>query len=736
MTSAVSRVNAMEYMTSTYPRFKNANEKAELLKNRLNTLRQRYAMHEATHAEYGIIRARNLQRALQTLKNRSRTCDGRNKRFLTEFQAMEDRTVHVESFSFARRALERAKGEYFRVVTARRPAWQQHALRTKERRMKELDKEKQKMEAQRSRSAELFKHEKELNSVLSKKREETLALQVMIRREEMKRQLELEETQQHEDGLRRNRERAIASENDQLRAKLEALTAKREEEKLQHERALAAMRDAEDKVLSRTAQHRFDNGTMETTNAWTPNVPGKSSTASQGHHKSPLERMQERTHKFEGKMHEHGEQAVADVPSSPSVATLPPASRNDSGKGHAQRSPLRREDENDLIQRRMQERAEAEFATSQQRRESPTTNQTHVASAGSNDHTNALDISSWSWSDWVEAADLLIEHIQKEQNRNEVKFGYGDPDRSWGHLFLQTTEDERRLVLEKSHHAARERMGGRHRREVASLGMLKWCLGLCEIIRSVARGLIDIKLVEESLGRGALPLADVTACHESSGDGRAELWMTLMAHMHFLKDKCGLSPTYIARVFGPYFTPPMPARIMDADKLVAGVLLEVLIPKPPSPISKKPSPKKVAPSLSPRSGLGNLIGSNNSLLTTASKAPYAMGSMSSMSMLGLERQEANRREQKPKVNVLDKVKRGYNFEDEFDDDDDEVLAELTSGALRDTSVSGKRADAGTDNAPSKSSEGHNKSLNSTKTNNEISDVIELESYEDSFDDDF
>ena len=215
---------------------------------------------------------------------------------------MEDRTVHVESFSFARRALERAKGEYFRVVTARRPAWQQHALRTKERRMKELDKEKQKMEAQRSRSAELFKHEKELNSVLSKKREETLALQVMIRREEMKRQLGLEETQQHEDGLRRNRERAIASENDQLRAKLEALTAKREEEKLQHERALAAMRDAEDKVLSRTAQHRFDNGTMETTNAWTPNVPGKSSTASQGHHKSPLERMQERTHKFEGKM--------------------------------------------------------------------------------------------------------------------------------------------------------------------------------------------------------------------------------------------------------------------------------------------------------------------------------------------------------------------------------------------------------------------------------------------------
>ena len=201
MTSAVPRVNAMEYMTSTYPRFKNANEKAELLKSRLNTLRQRYAMHEATHAEYGIIRARNLQRALQTLKNRSRTCDARNKRFLTEFQAMEDRTVHVESFSFARRALERAKGEYSRIVTARRPAWQQHALRTKERRLKELDKEKQKMEAQRTRSAELFKHEKELNSVLSKKREETLALQVMIRREEMERQLELEETQRHEDGL-------------------------------------------------------------------------------------------------------------------------------------------------------------------------------------------------------------------------------------------------------------------------------------------------------------------------------------------------------------------------------------------------------------------------------------------------------------------------------------------------------------------------------------------------------
>ena len=149
------------------------------------------------------------------------------------------------------------------------------------------------MEAQRTRSAELFKHEKELNSVLSKKREETLALQVMIRREEMKRQLELEEAQQHEDGLRRNRERAIASENDQLRAKLEALTAKREEEKLQHERALAAMRDAEDKVLSRTTQYRFDNDTTEKTNARTPSMAGKSNTASPGHHKSPIERMQE-----------------------------------------------------------------------------------------------------------------------------------------------------------------------------------------------------------------------------------------------------------------------------------------------------------------------------------------------------------------------------------------------------------------------------------------------------------
>jgi len=97
---------------------------------------------------------------------------------------------------------------------------------------------------------------------------------------------------------------------------------------------------------------------------------------------------------------------------------------------------------------------------------------------------------------------------------------------------------------------------------------------------------------------------------------------------------------------------------------------------------------------------------------------------------------ASRSEQKPKVNVLDKVKRGYNFDDDEFDDDDEVLAELTSGALRDTAVSGKRADAGKDSVPAKSSESHNKSLNSTKTNNEMSDVIELESYEDSFDDDF
>ena len=132
------------HMSMAHPRWRDLRQKSEQYNSRLNTLRQRYAMHEATHAEYGVIRARNLKRALQTLKNRSRLCDKRNKQFVGEFKAMEERAQHVETVSFAKAALERSKEDFSRVLAARRPQWQKQTMRAKKKRLEKLKKEKEK----------------------------------------------------------------------------------------------------------------------------------------------------------------------------------------------------------------------------------------------------------------------------------------------------------------------------------------------------------------------------------------------------------------------------------------------------------------------------------------------------------------------------------------------------------------------------------------------------------------
>lgn len=750
--------NGTAYMAATHPRYKNLSERSEHLNGRLNTLRQQYAMHEATHAEYGIIRARNLQRALQTLKNRSKACEARNKSFLKEFEAMEERAAHVDSVSFAKRALERSTADFSRVATARRPAWQQQAMRNKEKRMKELEKEKQKMEAQRIRSAELFKHERELNATLAKKREETLALQAKLRREELERQLQLEKSQQQEDVGRREREMAIASENDKLRIQLQALANKREEEKRQHELTLAAMREAEHRAIATASSRRLDMPPPAPVVLAKALPAARESPARSQPNPSPAvpDTPQPRSPKKQADSSFRG--TVASPERAPEPAAAPPPRANPKDR-----------DENEEITRRMQDRLEAEQVTRQMRREISRDEEREASSymnistatSDKNESSVFLDRSSraesleedapntdsWSWEDWVETADLLVEHIQKSQNRPDLQFGYGDPDRAWGHLFLQTSGNERKKVLGKVHSAAMERMGGKARREVISLGMLQWCTGFCELLRCVAEGMVGSDLVREKIdSKSVLGLVDINRAHAARRDGRDEVWRTIVAHFTFLRDECKLAPTYLARTFGLYLTPqeanPGFSSSVKRDKLVAGLLLEILAPKPElSPPKPKPAPKPASPvpaaaALTPKSEKRSTDSLNRSALKNNSIAAPSPMSMF-MQPKASSSKKALQPMSKPKIGVLDKVRKGYSFgEDDFDDEEEALLTDLTRGSTTFGSSKVVTQPSASANTPVILGKNPPSIEDSSVNMGQISEVIELESYEDSFDDDF
>ena len=767
------------YMAAAHPRYKNLAERSEQLQGRLNTLRQRYAMHEATHAEYGIIRARNLQRALQTLKNRSKACETRNKAFMKEFDAMEERAAHVNSVSFAKRALQRSLTEFSRIVTARRPAWQQQTMRNKEKRMKDLEKEKQKLEAQRLRSTELFKHERELSATLAKKREETYEIEVKLRKESLERQIKLEKLRQLEDEERRRRELSFASGNDKLTAELQALADKRAEEERQHELALKEMRHAEQLALTKAASRR-----LEMPPPAPVTKPLSPPAGSQIPAKPDPSLPQTKTKPDPKRSPQKQAEGVLDrdIPSpKPSPAANAPLNQNADHR-----------DENEEIQRRMQERLEAEQATRRMRQEALREEQQEMSSlmnistvtSDRNESSMFLDgservddvesvMNSWTWDDWVNVADVLVEHIQKPQNREDLQFGYGDPNRAWGHMFLQTSETERKNVLAKAHFAAMERMGGKARREINSLGMLQWCTGFCELLRCVAEGLVGVKLIREKLETNSvLGVVDINAMHSTSGDGRDELWRTLVAHFVFLRDNCKLAPTYVARTFGLYLTPHEEnnglSDSVKSDKLVAGLLLEILAPKPnlsppkpklsspkqtpkvksPNPIHSSTKPEPSSPKMEPGSGKKasppkgtpkspKIL--NDNLSRTSTKNSIAAPSPMSMFMqpkTSLTKQKDNS-PKKPKIGVLDKVRRGYSFgDDDFDEEEEAMFTDLTKGSAM-FGTSKTSATTGENNDSFQTTDKKSNSVNESSANlGQVSEVIELESYEDSFDDDF
>ena len=146
------------------------------------------------------------------------------------------------------------------------------------------------------------------------------------------------------------------------------------------------------------------------------------------------------------------------------------------------------QDENLAIQQRMQDKMEAEMtyvnldkkhyalnkehkvnsSTSSSLSQSRNTNINNSNTSDGNDSSlNASNIStnnapqikpvtSYNWNDWVNVMDLLVQHIQRDQNASTLKLGYGNADRVWGQVFLQATSDQRQEWISMAYSASEE----------------------------------------------------------------------------------------------------------------------------------------------------------------------------------------------------------------------------------------------------------------------------------------
>ena len=749
------------HMSMAHPRWRDLRQKSEQYNSRLNTLRQRYAMHEATHAEYGVIRARNLKRALQTLKNRSRLCDKRNKQFVGEFKAMEERAQHVETVSFAKAALERSKEDFSRVLAARRPQWQKQTMRAKKKRLEKLKKEKEKLKAHRLRSAQLFKDEMELNETLAKKREETNILHAEFRREELERQLKAEKELNFQERERRQREQKLAAENDKLRAELEMLTTQREDAKRQHEMKLEAMREEEQRVLIEAGTKRFQEDQRKSADQ--------------------IRLLKER----QQRQQDEQQKKLQEVLNKSQTLRQPPIESVGMKSNTAvTKAPIMQstsvQDENLAIQQRMQDKMEAEMTLRKFRQEALRVEQEHKVNSstssslsqsrntninnsntsdGNDSSLNASNIStnnapqikpvtSYNWNDWVNVMDLLVQHIQRDQNASTLKLGYGNADRAWGQVFLQATSDQRQEWISMAYSASEENMGSRARREMGKMGMVKWCTAICEVLRCVTeKGIINANYLQKYMnanGNDGLSEAMVEEHMASFQDTRIEVWQSFVAHLKYLMEKCNLSPMYLSRTFAVYLTPNDLQRMEYADRTLANLLLKVLVPPP------KASPSRT--SLMARTGLGSLTDIDNSFNQQSSKAVETISKVSPRKLSPLNKSPSNNNNSKSttkkKINVLDRVRQGYSFgSDDFDDDDDDddlSLNNMTGGSFfNNTSINRSNNTSLKKNPSAGSGSSMNSASTSGDTSNDkdkkkesnVSDVVEIEEY-DSFDDDF
>ena len=750
-----------DYMSMAHPRWRELNEEKERYTARLNTLRQRYAMHEATHAEYGVIRARNLKRSLQSLEKQQRNRKTRNKMFLEDFKKMEERAKHVESDSFAKRALQRAKEDYYRIVVAKRPQWQQQTMRAKDKRLKELEKQKHYLKARQERSAALFQEEIALNKRLLKRKQEAKELQAEIRRKELIRQLAAEKELNDQERILREKEVKAAEKNDDLRSELERVMTEREEAKRQHEMALETMLEQEQKLLVEIGANRYQE---------------KSKVAAEK--LKLLQLQQQKTIAIEqqsikGQVNLQQEQEISKdstLRQAPATVEKPrDASSVKQNDNVISGAPPSIQDENLTIQRQLQEKMEQQMSLHKYRQESLRLEQEHksnntsslsIAASGAVDQSGSFNdsiksedkparrsIASYDWEEWVNILDLLVQHIQRDQNASKLTLGYANADRAWGKVFLTSTSEQRKEWISQVHAASEENMGSKSRREMGKMGMVQWCSAVCECLRCVMdKGMMDTALLKKYMSQSENDklTEDIVETHmRSFEDGRIEVWQSFVAHIQFLKNKCDLRPLYVAKTFAIYLTPNELQELEHADITMANLLFKVLVPPVVEPIRK---------SLAARTGLGSLTDTDDSFNVQGSQAASSMSKITSPGNLsplirgpGVKNSPTTKvvesTSKTKKKNVLDKLRNGYSFgSDDFEEDDDDFdvsIGNTTGGSFfnrstnQSNNISLKKNNEAAESAVGSSS---NAGGEDAKRKN-VSDVVEVEEY-DSFDDDF
>ena len=157
------------------------------LEGRLNGLRQRQALCEATNAEQGVVYLRNLKRVQVALRSRQKASARRSERILDGFQQVQRRSTRLASATPRAESLAREKAAFGKHLEALMPVWKEHQVRVSLEHAAAMKAQTERLNDQRQRAKLVFEKEAVLSRVMLEQRAELQAAEAAAEREMLER---------------------------------------------------------------------------------------------------------------------------------------------------------------------------------------------------------------------------------------------------------------------------------------------------------------------------------------------------------------------------------------------------------------------------------------------------------------------------------------------------------------------------------------------------------------------
>ncbi len=492
-------------------------------------MRQRQQRHDAMHAEFGVIRVRNLKRALQSLSAREKAFAQQSSVRAQEYRKFLHNVDATKASASSRRLIEQRE-QFSSTVEKLRPKWQTAVTNYKMKKLRELENRRKRLNEERKHMQILHERDENISRKLEKKRQQVRQAEALMQRAARKRE---------EDGKQLAVQR-LADQITHVVNKSDVNEKAKKEMEAVHTIHSAAMSALEREHADTSSSHDHADEMLLLHSMTARKL--KNTVIRHGMDGTGEEEISS----TDAGAAVEGTTATANSPrpqDSPNASSAPPAPATSPKVPVPSPKPKRD------------------------------------------------PVTSWAWADVCDAASSLLELIEAESERsNLMQKGYGvaADGSEWQAIMAEIPQRSIDNLLRTARFAADSDADSAHVLSLKSAGMLHWCSGFCCLLRERSAGIVSMNVLSDHLSGASAPrsgtplqLSEIIANHAAHRDGRDAVWNLLLNHLKTLLKISGLSAKRIASIFSPHLVPMQyEASFEEAQGLIEKLLVTLLDPRP------------------------------------------------------------------------------------------------------------------------------------------------------------